>query len=591
MHIKVIKITNFRSIKDERISLENVNVFYGLNDVGKSNILKALNLFFNNKISHYEEFDFSKDFCKFATVAPKKAKEIRIELTLSPPSSYQDNKEFTWTKVWRKEGLYEDYFNKSTSSSKKMPTKYSWARKIKYRYVPAMKDNLYFANLLRELYSILSESISESLSDASNRFLSVIKKSTKDMSDDLFENLKIKSEISFPDDLSSLFSTLDFQTGDRNNLISIKNRGDGVKIRHIPSILQFFHKENNRLNNKGSIRTDTIWGYEEPENNLEGLASFNKSKQFLDVSDQIQILLTTHSPAFYLMKRESENCNLFQTTQECEEVGTKYIVKDSIPNDIYNNDKEFLALIGPFIANEIEKNVKLRARIEEINSRVNSNLLNKNIIFVEGKSDQIILQKYIELLGKENEYEVVECGGASQVSEYLLSWCFNPNINDSYKYKALGIVDLDHAGLEAINYFRDFKSSDNGKTKLRISKNIHRVNIKSLPVPEYLVNIKAKLKENFAITMESHFLDKVLKLEGRKNWFRELSDEELCNLTKGLLSYKKSAEQYINDEIEPDELIYVKHIIDDNFKVKLAKYVCEKYGDLEHFSFLNKVIK
>ena len=38
MHIKVIKITNFRSIKDERILLENVNVFYGLNDVGKSNI-------------------------------------------------------------------------------------------------------------------------------------------------------------------------------------------------------------------------------------------------------------------------------------------------------------------------------------------------------------------------------------------------------------------------------------------------------------------------------------------------------------------------------------------------------------------------
>ncbi|WP_295973019.1 hypothetical protein, partial [uncultured Aggregatibacter sp.] len=151
-------------------------------------------------------------------------------------------------------------------------------------------------------------------------------------------------------------------------------------------------------------------------------------------------------------------------------------------------------------------------------------------------------------------------------------------------------VDLDHAGLEAINYFRDFKSSDNGKTKLRISKNIHRVNIKSLPVPKYLVNIKAKLKENFAITMESHFLDKILKLEGRKNWFRELSDEELCNLTKGLLSYKKSAEQYINDEIEPDKLIYVKHIIDDNFKVKLAKYVCEKYGDLEHFSFLNKII-
>lgn len=202
MHIKTIKITNFRSIKDECISLDNINVFYGLNDVGKSNILKALNLFFNNKISHHEEFSFSKDFCKFATVASKKAKEIRIELTLCPPSSYQDNAEFTWTKIWRKEGYYDEYFNKAKSNStngdtksKKIPTKYLWAKKLKYRYVPAMKDDLYFSNLLKELYDILSESISENLSDASNKFLSVIKESTKDMSADLFKKLNIKSEI------------------------------------------------------------------------------------------------------------------------------------------------------------------------------------------------------------------------------------------------------------------------------------------------------------------------------------------------------------------------------------------------------------
>ena len=220
--------------------------------------------------------------------------------------------------------------------------------------------------------------------------------------------------ISFPDDLSSLFSTLDFQTGEKSNLISIKNRGDGVKIRHIPSILQFFHNENNRLNNKGSIRTDTIWGYEEPENNLEGLASFDKSKQFIDISSQIQILLTTHSPAFYLLKNESENCNLFQSIQR-KDVGTKYIMKENASNNVYNNDKEFLAIIGPFIEKEIEKNEKLKARINEISSRLNNELYNKNLIFVEGKSDKIILDKYIELMNKEKEYEVVEWNVVEQI--------------------------------------------------------------------------------------------------------------------------------------------------------------------------------
>ncbi|MBN6066695.1 AAA family ATPase [Aggregatibacter actinomycetemcomitans] len=520
MHIKIIKIKNFRSIKKQEISLENINVFYGLNDVGKSNVLKALNLFFNDKISHYEEFDFSKDFCKFATVSTKKAKEICIELTLSPPDSYQDNKEFTWTKIWRKDGLYKDYFNKSSESvlsPKRIPKKYSWAKKLKYRYVPAMKDNLYFSNLLRELYGILSESISENLSDASNKFLNVIKKSTKDMSDDLSENLKIKSEISFPDDLGSLFSTLDFQTGDKDNLISIKNRGDGIKIRHIPSILQFFHRENNRLNNKGSIRTDTIWGYEEPENNLEGLAAFDKSRQFLSISSQIQILLTTHSPAFYLMKKESTNCNLFQTIQENDEVGTEYIIKDNISYDIQNNDKGFLALITPFLEEEVDRNSRLKAKLDEITSKVKNYLLNKNIIFVEGKSDEVILKRYIELCNKENEYEIIGCGGANQVSEYLLSWCFNPDVNDSYEYTALGIVDCDKAGIEAKKYFDDLKKFAKEKHKSRVIKNINKVNVKTLPIPEYLKSIKEIFKENLAITIESHFLDKISDSENIKN--------------------------------------------------------------------------
>ena len=45
-----------------------------------------------------------------------------------------------------------------------------------------------------------------------------------------------------------------------------------------------------------------IWGYEEPENNLEMLAAFNLAKDFIDYSKEIQILLTTHSPGFYNLK-------------------------------------------------------------------------------------------------------------------------------------------------------------------------------------------------------------------------------------------------------------------------------------------------
>ena len=48
MKIKSLKIKNFRSYKNEtKINFGDLNVFVGKNDIGKSTILEALDLFFN----------------------------------------------------------------------------------------------------------------------------------------------------------------------------------------------------------------------------------------------------------------------------------------------------------------------------------------------------------------------------------------------------------------------------------------------------------------------------------------------------------------------------------------------------------------
>lgn len=49
LRIKHIRIKNFRSIVDLSIDVGKMNIFVGLNDAGKSNVLKALNLFFNGE--------------------------------------------------------------------------------------------------------------------------------------------------------------------------------------------------------------------------------------------------------------------------------------------------------------------------------------------------------------------------------------------------------------------------------------------------------------------------------------------------------------------------------------------------------------
>lgn len=86
--IKRIKIKNFRSIVDLDLKVKKMNIFVGLNDVGKSNVLKALNLFFNGETEPGALYDFEADYSKFAPIRKKKAKEIMISIEFEIPTRY-----------------------------------------------------------------------------------------------------------------------------------------------------------------------------------------------------------------------------------------------------------------------------------------------------------------------------------------------------------------------------------------------------------------------------------------------------------------------------------------------------------------------
>ena len=60
MRLKQLKIKNFRGYKDETIiDFDNLTAFIGKNDAGKSTILEALEIFFNNKLVACERDDLS----------------------------------------------------------------------------------------------------------------------------------------------------------------------------------------------------------------------------------------------------------------------------------------------------------------------------------------------------------------------------------------------------------------------------------------------------------------------------------------------------------------------------------------------------
>ena len=61
MRLKAIKIKNFRSYVDEvTITIDDLTAIVGKNDAGKSTILEALEVFFNNDLIKIETADAAK---------------------------------------------------------------------------------------------------------------------------------------------------------------------------------------------------------------------------------------------------------------------------------------------------------------------------------------------------------------------------------------------------------------------------------------------------------------------------------------------------------------------------------------------------
>ena len=56
MEFKSLQVKNFRSFEDISINLSNKNIFFGLNDVGKTNLLTALRFVFDRDMTLSQVF-------------------------------------------------------------------------------------------------------------------------------------------------------------------------------------------------------------------------------------------------------------------------------------------------------------------------------------------------------------------------------------------------------------------------------------------------------------------------------------------------------------------------------------------------------
>ena len=153
--IKEIHIKYFRSLYDVTIDTENMNVtiLTGKNDTGKSNVLKALNLFFYNTTEGNEPFNFERDFSflrkREIQHTSHRKQQVEISLAFNKPNSYRSlPKTFVVKKIWSLNNLNPDY-----SFSKDLPTNliYRFLNSIEYTYIPAIKDRETFTMIMSKL--------------------------------------------------------------------------------------------------------------------------------------------------------------------------------------------------------------------------------------------------------------------------------------------------------------------------------------------------------------------------------------------------------------------------------------------------------
>lgn len=106
-----VEIQYFRSIYRVTISdINDINIFSGKNDAGKSNVLKALNLFFNNYIVYDGDYSFKENYnlqrleeVRKETVKGKQFIQIKITFRRGKQFEKTLPESFTVSKKWNRD--------------------------------------------------------------------------------------------------------------------------------------------------------------------------------------------------------------------------------------------------------------------------------------------------------------------------------------------------------------------------------------------------------------------------------------------------------------------------------------------------------
>ncbi|MDR8389940.1 ATP-binding protein [Aliifodinibius sp. S!AR15-10] len=564
MHlIDTIEIYYFRSIYQQTISnINELNIFSGNNDVGKSNILKALNLFFNNESEWNEPFDFYTDFSKerleiVRQETIKGKQQIWIAITFNRPDSYSGSlpEKFRVKKTWTRDTEYPSETDNLDTYDRKneLPSTLETSRrflskflnKIHYEYIPAVKDKRYHNNLLLRLQKSLLNISTDSDHDilrVSDNLAEHIEDRILSLKKDFERATQLESKIKPPEELASLFQSFYVSTNSQNISIPLEYRGDGIQARFIPSVLKYIFDNNSNY---------FIWGFEEPENSLEYSYSTKLANDFIqEYTKRAQIFITSHSPAFISLKSEKNNTyrvvkednrsDLLQVFPEKEAHSEREILNNEL--GIY----DIAEIVHENISERLAEFDNLKKNLNEIENKLEES--EKPFVLTEGKTDAMILNMAWEKLYEdENPYKIMpadpvmgfdESGAAGAPTLKKMIDSIHPELNK----KVIAVFDRDDEGIKQFNDLsNNFNKWDN-REDVKMHKNELAFALLLPPIDD-----RQKYAENNNLTIEFYFSDELLKLTDGQGHGLKFEDPQIL--------FKIGGKRYDSDQLDLSENI------------------------------------
>ncbi len=530
MYIKSIKVDNFRTLQKERKSFEmefdkKFQVVAGANNSGKTNLLRALNLFFNQSIEDEKEYNRERDLTFHkgpkATGSPSKT-SIEVDLFLEDVDLKKISKlsdfvtENNIIRIKRYFGapnleLYFSYSDGKFPSEIKMKDGENLVKtgsailvllkRIKFIFIPAHSDlpikineliadeilpsmvdgyGSAFAKKIKELKRDI-DAIDEKTTKILNvknelmteKFRTVIDKFPEIKADIPIENYAL--EVSLEDEkLSSILSKrikLLVRDAAQN---TIDSKGSGIQKMTLITLLEYFSD-----NNEEKARYTSpflIWAIDEPESFMQPSLQKEMRKIFEKVSNTNQIIISTHSPKLININN-IDNVKLFYLkTEEFESVrkgGKKFFKKET--NFYDKNSIDFAGKIKKHLGIEANDGWMLR---------------DKNILF-EGSGDIVYFHSTFKAIkGYPLDASNISCNSSENMLNF--SELINQQIlNKEGEKKMLWcLLDNDESGrnsykkLKTKRYLKAFKTESLYLSKVGNSNDNYPTMIEDFVIPE-----------------------------------------------------------------------------------------------------------